>query len=341
MLHLRARGVRDSRVNDMGSCTKRGRTAATLALLVLFAACSSDSEVDGAVTIVGSSTLRPFMSRVAGAFVEKNPRAQVSLDAPGTGPGLFLFCDGRTPIATASRGISSSEKDACRANGVRWIELPVALDAIVAVAHRDTGMECVTTADLYALTGPEANGVDDWAAAAPVADTLGSTTDLPDTSLQVITPPDDSGTVSLYVDLVIESLAGERDQAVVLRPDHLEVESDLLVSDRVRATPGALGILGFGAWRDASFTRALSVDAGEGCVKPSSATVADGSYPLSRELYVYVDAAEVDRDATLSRFVDHLTSSDVLEAAGAAGAVPLSPSAADRTQARWRARGRS
>src|SRR5215475_1359177 len=99
-------------------------------LLASSTACGS-TPLSGSVTVVGSSTLQPFMSAAAGQFVERHPRVDLEVEDPGTGQGLFLLCDGRAPIASASRRISPAERKLCRQNGVDWVALPVARDAIV------------------------------------------------------------------------------------------------------------------------------------------------------------------------------------------------------------------
>ena len=59
----------------------------------------------------------------------------------------------------------------------------------------------------------------------------------------------------------------------------------------------ALGYFGYAYYQEtADRLKALAIDAGAGCVAPSAATIADGSYqPLSRPLFVYVNAASLQR----------------------------------------------
>ncbi|MFM7069640.1 MAG: PstS family phosphate ABC transporter substrate-binding protein, partial [Actinomycetes bacterium] len=49
----------------------------------------------------------------------------------------------------------------------------------------------------------------------------------------------------------------------------------------------------------------ISVDGGDGCVAPSVETVNDGSYPLSRTLYIYVNADKAQQSDALRAFVSY------------------------------------
>jgi phosphate transport system substrate-binding protein len=310
--------------------------ALLIVVVAVLSSCGGTDDLVGQITIVGSSTARPFLSLVAGDFVAKNTRVDISISAPGTGDGIFLFCDGRSAIAPASRPMTTAEKKTCNANGVSWTELPIALDALVVVVDPDTNVACVTRSDLYALTGPEAVHVDAWSGAAPLATSLGSSTKLPDTPLAVVAGPEDSGTNSLYVDLVIAGIAGPRGKASVLRTDYTRVASDPLVPTGVQGAPGRLGIVGFSPWQEAPRgARALAVNFGKGCVPPNFGTIASGRYPLSRKLFLYVNRKQAEANNVLRAFVDYAVRPDVLEQARAAGAVPLTTKDATATQARW------
>jgi hypothetical protein len=71
---------------------------------------------------------------------------------------MFVFCDGQAAIATASRAISPDEQRLCRENRIPWVQLPVALDAIVVAVGTGVDVDCLNITDLYALRGPEAGG---------------------------------------------------------------------------------------------------------------------------------------------------------------------------------------
>ena len=107
--------------------------------------------------------MQPITSLVAELFNEDvSDGVAFTVDGPGTSDGFVLFCDGETDIQDASRPIEQEEIDACSANGVEYIELAVAFDGITVMTNPRTPTTCLNHGDLYALFGPESNGIDTW-----------------------------------------------------------------------------------------------------------------------------------------------------------------------------------
>ena len=94
------------------------------------------------------------------------------------------------------------EVAACEAAGIEFIELEIALDGITVITSAaNDDVECLTFADLYALLGPESDGVDRWNDAQELAGQLGSSTELPDCDLDITAPGQESGTYDAFVEL--------------------------------------------------------------------------------------------------------------------------------------------
>src|SRR5690606_4608579 len=92
-------------------------------------AATSTGDLSGNVEIDGSSTVFPITEAVAEEFMNVAPDVRVPVGVSGTGGGFSRFCTGETDISNASRPIRSgpdSEAASCEANGVEFIELPVA-----------------------------------------------------------------------------------------------------------------------------------------------------------------------------------------------------------------------
>ena len=87
------------------------------------------------VKVDGSSTVYPVTEAVAEEFQKANKGTKVTVGVSGTGGGFKKFCRAETDISNASRPISKSEMDACRAAGVEYYELPVAFDALTVVIN--------------------------------------------------------------------------------------------------------------------------------------------------------------------------------------------------------------
>ena len=146
-----------------------GVLAGLLALSLVATACGGDDGgsggdgLEGSIVISGSSTVEPISSVVAEIFNETNPNVAISVDGPGTGDGFELFCNGETDISDASRPIEEEEVKLCEKNGIEYTELEVALDGLtVMTSPENTGVTCLNDGDLYALFGPESEGIETW-----------------------------------------------------------------------------------------------------------------------------------------------------------------------------------
>jgi phosphate transport system substrate-binding protein len=295
--------------------------AALSALSLVAAACGGDDddggatgetseEVTGSLNISGSSTVEPITSLVAEKFRAQNPSVEIAVDGPGTSDGFELFCNGETDISDASRPIEQEEIDACAANGIEPIEIEVALDALSVIGNPSNPVECLNFGDLYALFGPESEGFETWSDADELATAVGGTDQFPDLPLTVVAPGEESGTYGSFIDLVgTEDVAIEQgvaeDAAAGLRPDYQISADDNVIIDNAAGTEGGLGFVGFSFAEQAGDTvKEFQIDGGEGCVAPSPEAVIDGSYPLSRSLFIYVNPTKLEENPALQPFVD-------------------------------------
>jgi len=294
------------------------------------------SEVSGEVIISGSSTVEPISVLVAELFRDVAPDVRVNVDGPGTGDGFKLFCAGETDISDASRPIRDSEIDNCAEAGIDWIEIRVAIDGIAVMTNAsNTAIDCVSFEDLYALVGPESQNVNNWAEATELAAELGSTSNLPDASLDVHGPGEESGTFDSFVELVLEDIADERGQAATTRPDYSANADDNLILQGIQADQGSLGWVGFAFAANARDVKLLEVEGGDGCVPATPDTIASGQYPISRALYIYVNAGEAASNPALQAYVDYYVGSGLELAVSEVGYVDLTEESKAQTRSNW------
>jgi phosphate transport system substrate-binding protein len=316
--------------------------ALLLALTLFAAACGSDeeeggdegaaSDVSGDVFVTGSSTVEPISVAVAEALEGENGEIAVDVEGPGTGDGFEKFCAGEADITGASRAIKPEEADACEAAGVEFVEIKVAFDGIsVLTSPENDSVECLTSADLYALIGPESEGVDNWKDAQALATELGSKTQFPDARLDITAPGEESGTYDAFLELALADVAEKRveatkiteEQAATTRPDYSSQADDNAIIQGIEGADGSLGWVGFAFAEEAGEkVKELEVDAGDGCVAPTIDTIADGSYPLSRPLFLYVNKAKAEENPAVAAYVDFYLG-DGLEEVAAVGYVDL------------------
>jgi phosphate transport system substrate-binding protein len=331
---------------------------ATIGMLAL-AACSSNPNagnsddpapasagdgLSGEIVISGSSTVEPISSIVAEDFSAANPDVQYSVDGPGTGDGFALFCAGEIDVADASRAIKDEEAALCEEAGIGYVELQVGIDGLsVITSHDNADVTCLSFADLYALLGPESQGFENWSDADALADEIGSGdygeihTPYPaDAPLDITAPGEESGTYDSFVEFAIAKLAEARGQDAVTQPDYQASADDNVIIENIAGSPSSLGWVGF-AFADESSdsVKSLEVDGGDGCVAPTPETIASGDYPMSRPLFIYVNAEEAAARPELAAFVDYYLSDDGIAAVTEADYVALDAAALEETRAIW------
>lgn len=325
----------------MGFSRRVVRLAAMIVCLALAAsACGGPSRTggpSGELFISGSSTVEPISVRVQELFNDINPDVFIAVDGPGTGDGFVLFCDGVSDISDASRAIKSSEADQCAANGINYVELQVGIDGLAVMTNVSNGaVDCVSFADLYALTGPEATGSRVWADANALSLELGGDGNLPDAPLDIFGPGEESGTFDTFVELVIEDWAEERDQRASTRPDYNPSGDDNVVLQGITGAVSALGWVGYAFASAAQGVKLLEVDDGEsGCVEATPEAIASGEYPLSRPLFIYVNSERAANNPGLAAYVDFYMDVGLDQAVGEVGYVELTDDAKAEVRAAW------
>ena len=291
------------------------------------AGTADPADVSGNVTISGSSTVEPISIRVAELFEDLAPDVSVTVDGPGTGDGFKLFCEGETDISDASRPIRDSEKTTCFQNGIdNIVELKVGIDGIaVMTSSANQAVECLSFEQLFALIGPAGEGTGTWAEAYP---------GLPDAPLDIFGPGEESGTFDSFLEIVFEDLAEE--QEITTRTDYSPSGDDNVILQGIQSSDTSLGWLGFAFAVNASGVRLIPIDGGDGdCIEPTPDSIASNRYPISRDLWIYVNADKAAANPALVAYVDFYVTEGLAQAVGEVGYVPLTEAARAETRDRW------
>lgn len=336
----------------MRSVSNRLRFAAVpVAAALILGACggtTTETADGGSVEVSGSSTVAPISTRVAELWIDSGSDAVVNVDGPGTGDGFQLFCDGVTGVSDASREIAEEEIAACEANDVEYVELKIAFDGISVMTSPANSVSCLSFADLYALTGFESQGFDQWSDASGLASDLGSDTDLPDAPLDIYGPGEESGTYDSFIEIVLET-AGEtrvesgdvtEDDLGSTRPDYSSSSDDNVIIQGIQGSDTSLGWVGFAFAEEAGDTvkeLEISVEPNGECIAPTVETIADGSYPISRPLFIYVNVGQAQENQELADYIDFYLSDEGIAAVTEVGYVGLPTSELEETRAAWNA----
>jgi phosphate transport system substrate-binding protein len=296
-----------------------------LALVMIAAACGEDdsgstsngsgggsSDLSGTITVDGSSTVAPLTSTAGELFTGENPNVQIPVGTSGTGGGFKKFCAGETDISDASRPIKEDdefEAPACQKNGIAYEEIQVANDGLAVVVNKDNDWaDCLTVAQLKTIWEPSST-VSNWNQVDP---------SFPDEPLTLFGAGTSSGTFDYFTDVI----NGEEGAS---RSDYSATEDDNATVQGVGGSKGALGYFGLSYYEENQDTlKVLEVDDGDGCVKPTTATVQDGTYkPLSRPLFIYPTDKILATDYGLAFVTFYIDNED--EIAKKALFVPLTP----------------
>jgi phosphate transport system substrate-binding protein len=276
-------------------------SAAAVALAATLSSVSP-SVYSQTIKIDGSSTVFPISEAMAEDFQRmKKGKVKVTVGLSGTGGGFKKFCRGETDISDASRPITKKEMDACKQAGVQYIELPVAYDALTVVIHpSNSWADTMTVAELKKMWEPSAQGkVKSWNQINP---------SWPKKGLALYGPGADSGTFEYFTEAV-------NGKARATRGDFTASEDDNVLVQGVARDEGGLGYFGLAYYLENSDKlKAVKIaDKGGAGVGPSMESVINGSYqPLSRPIFIYVNAKSAQRPEVREFIEFYMKNSDAL-----------------------------
>jgi phosphate transport system substrate-binding protein len=299
-------------------------------------------DVAGSVDVRGSSTVAPISLAVSEDLQIANPDFGFTVGEEGTGAGFSdFFCVDGSDVSDASRAINEDETALCAENGVETVELKVGYDGIAVITSPENPVECLNQFDLWALFGSESNEITTWQDAEAFAHEMGSTTDLPDGDIAITAPGTESGTYDSFVELALGpgaearglEEAGTRDP---VPPTYVGAANDLVIIQGVSQFPTSIGFVGLAYAENAGdAVKIVQVDEGEGCVAASPETVADGTYALSRPLFIYPALNRLEANTALGPWVDFYLSDEGIANVSEVGYVQLPAEELEATRAAW------
>lgn len=246
-------------------------------------------ELRGTVSLDGSSTVYPISEAIAEEFLSVAPRVRVTVGVSGTGGGFKKFLSREIDINDASRTIKNSEIEEAQANGIDYLEIPVAFDGLsVVVNPNNTWVDYLTVDELRMIWQP-GSMVDSWDDIRP---------NWPQLPIRLYGPGTDSGTFDYFT----ESVNGESGAS---RPDYTASEDDNVLVQGISGDENALGFFGYAYYiENQDNLKIVPIDEGNGPVAPTAQSINDGTYsPLSRPIFVYLNTDSLARPEVRS-FVD-------------------------------------
>jgi phosphate transport system substrate-binding protein len=328
---------------------KKFLTVTTLVGLGLFATSSWAEFQRGYVSMMGSSTVVPFVKAAADKVARSGKVRAPLIQASGTGGGIKLFCEGMGPespdIALASRGMKTKERDECRKNGVSdVVEVKIGYDALILAQSKKADPWSLTDKEArlaFAKWLAERNGAMELNPNKTWKDVKGS---LPATPIELLGPPTTSATYDAFVDLISDLEckgppwvpAGAREPSADLLRKCRSVREDGVfkegrendeshVARLADAATPKVGVFGYKMLTDhASKIRAIPING----VEPTYENISSKAYLGSRPLYLYVKGSSIGRTPGLREFLAEITSENAWGEKGylkSAGLIAMSP----------------
>lgn len=271
--------------------TSMRKIAIIISITLLISACGNKKEsqknnaeskqLNGTISIDGSSTVFPVTEAVAEEFRSVQPNVKVTIGVSGTGGGFKKFSRGETNISNASRPIKDKEIEACNENSINYLELEIAYDGLAVLVNPENNwVDSFTIEELKKIWEPAAQGkIMKWNQIRP---------EWPNEEIHLFGPGVASGTYDYFTEAIVGKSGSSRGDFTASEDDHVLVQG--IAGDKF-----ALGFFGLAYYTENKDKLTLiGVNNGEKVVKPSLETVSNGTYkPLSRPLFIYVNSTSI------------------------------------------------
>ena len=262
---------------------KLARIVSILTLATTLIACGGGERREGAsasasrsnnkpLTIKGSDTMVILGQRLAEEYMKANQGTVVQVNGGGSGTGIAALINGTVDLAQSSREMKADEKaKAKQARGADIVETPIALDALAVFVHSANPVQSLTIAQVKDIYQGK---VSNW-------NQVGG----PNAPLVLYGRESSSGTYDYFREHVLAK--GD------FAPNVQTLQGTAAIINAVGQDKNGIG---YGGIAYAKEVRAIGI-AAEGAqpVAPTEATVADGTYPLSRKLFFYYSANAPER----------------------------------------------
>ena len=252
----------------------------------------------------GSDTLVNLALAWAEAYQVIQPDVRISVTGGGSGTGLTALVNKSVDIANASRQIKAEELAAAQAAGLDPQEFVVARDAIAVIVNPENPVDHLTLSQLSAIYRGEINN---W-----------SEVGGEDRPIVRLSRETNSGTHVFFLETVIR--LGNSEDKTIFSADTLLLPSSEGIIAEVRENPNAIGYDGLGyITPEVKMLAISSLEEPDNFVLPSAATVADNSYLISRNLYMYTQNVPT---GAVKDYIDWILSPDAQKIVSDLGFVP-------------------
>ncbi len=262
------------------AATQLATSAPTLAATQAGTQAASTS---GTITIEGSQIVSPVLKSAADQYKSGHPDVTITVNPSGTVAGFDKLCSGTADMAMAVDAISDQQAATCNTNKVNYIETLLGFNALAILVNSASSLTCLTPDQVNKLLSPS-GGANNWQV---VDSSLGN---VPITAIYS-TPADSKGVV----------LANSLVTGGKIRSDVKMLDSAQAVSDQLGKETNAVGLMSAYDFNNLSGTSStlkalqMKTNATAPCVDSSQVNLEAARYPEVQSLYLYINAASLDR----------------------------------------------
>jgi phosphate transport system substrate-binding protein len=231
--------------------------------------CAAASAHAGKITVKGSDTMVILGQKWAEVYMQKSSETKIQVTGGGSGVGLAALINKSTDIANASRSMKAKEQaDFVKTYNVRPREYKVALDGLSVYLNEANSIKELS---LEQLEGIFTGKIKNW------KDVGGK-----DTPITVYSRENSSGTYEFFKEHVLKG----KDFAASAQT----MPGTAALLQAVGKDPNGIGY-GGAAYGAGAKHISVKKDTGSKAIEPNEETVVNGTYPIWRYLYVYLNPA--------------------------------------------------
>lgn len=259
---------------------------------------------DNFIQVKGSDTMVNLGQAWAERYMEEHPEGFIAVTGGGSGTGIASMISGTCDIAMCSRTIKTKEIALANQKGIEPYEIAVARDGLAVVVHPDNPVDRLTLdqlADIF--TGKIRN----WKE-------LGGK----DGPIVILSREVNSGTHVYFKEHVLRH--NDPEGTAEFAPGALLLSSSQAIADEVAGNPSAIGYYGMGYISPQQKAIAVALDEQSEYISPTMDNVVDGSYPISRPLFVYTNGVPAGE---VKAFMDFVLSAEGQKVVVATDFVPV------------------
>jgi len=267
---------------------------ATAVLFTAVAFGSQAKEEGTKIKSIGSDTMSHLLKNTAEAFKAKHPEVTVEIQDPGSSAGITAMIDGQSDLCPSSRPMKKEEYEKfaqAQRGGFKPIELRVALDGIVIYVHKDNPISQISMDQIGRIfaRNPQEDITDSkgktFKALGPKIKTWGELDpNLPaewkDQKITMYSRNAASGTYSFFKEHVLNSHDYDENAQEMGGTSH--------VVNGVAKDKFAIGYGGIGYKTQEVRLLPVAPKQGEPAVAPTTESVVQKKYPISRALQIYI-----------------------------------------------------